>query len=363
MMNYEEFKQEIVDNVKDYLDEKYANAEVSIADVTKNNDTHLDGLQIKLEDSNICPTIYLNDLYTQYEDTNDIEAILSRVARAREGAEIELPFDVKDLTNWEKTKDHLDCRVISKESNQEYLQDKPHLEVAEDLAVVYAVRLGGAADGIMNAVVTDRMMENWGVSLEELNETAMNNMETLSPVNFKTMQEVLAEMMFPGRTPSQEEMDMFFPPMEGPALYVLTNEDKVYGAKAILNEKVMDDIAEKIGGDFVILPSSVHEVLILSDAEHMDRRALEDMVQSVNQTEVMAQDVLSDHVYCYDSKEHELVRAETYIDRVNDRRAEITEGRAPEKKPIKDLIAEKKEESVKLHPEKSIKGKSLENSR
>ena len=254
MMSYEEFKQEIVDNIKDYLGDEYANAQVQITEVTKNNDVHLDGLQIRQENSNVSPTIYLNDLYSQYEKTNDMEEILSKIARAREGAEIELPFNVNDLTDWEKVQDRIDCRVIGKESNQEYLQNKPHLEVAEDLAVVYAIRLGGAADGIMNAVVTDHMMENWGISMEELNATAMKNMETLSPVEFKSMQEILVGMMFPGGDPGEHDLDMLFPPAEGPAMYVLTNQDKVYGAKAILNETVMDDIAEKLGEDFIVIP-------------------------------------------------------------------------------------------------------------
>lgn len=297
---------------------------------------------------------------------------MTRIADAREKAEIELPIDVNDLTNLDKVRDHIDCRVLGTENNQEYLQNKPHMTIAEDLAVVYSVRLGGAADGIMNAVVTDQMLDKWGISVDELHDIAVSNTERLSPVELVSMREMLMDMMLPGDPDAIHDLDMFIPD-EGPQMYVLTNHDKVYGAKEILNQEVMDKIADKLDGDFIVLPSSVHEVLILPDAEHVDRAALEDMVQTINQNELDAKEVLSNNVYCYDSKEHELVRAETYVDRQNERKAEKAAQKengekktekaerkeeAKEQKSIKDKIAEKKDIATKMNLDKGATSKN-----
>ena len=100
-------------------------------------------------------------------------------------------------------------------------------------------------------------------------------------------------------------------------------------------------------------------------------------MQHVNANEVSAQEVLSDHVYCYDANAHELVRAEAYQERQNEKAAEKTAQKeekgqserkadkserkeAPEKKSIKERIAEKKEIAAKLNPEKSAPTKSLQ---
>ena len=372
MLDYEEFKQEVVNDIKDYLSDRFTNADVNIIEVTKNNDVHLDGLQIMHEDSNIAPTIYLNNFYGKYEQSGDLEEIMTEIADIRERSDFDLPIDVSDMSNLDKVRDHIDCRVLGTENNQEYLRDKPHKTVAEDLAVVYSVRLGGAADGIMNAVVTDQMLDRWGISVDELHDIAISNTEILSPVELVSMREMLMDMMLPGDPDAIHDLDMFIPD-EGPQMYVLTNHDKVYGAKEILNQEVMDKIADKLDGDFIVLPSSVHEVLILPDAEHVDRAALEDMVQTINQNELDAKEVLSNNVYCYDFKEHELVRAETYVDRQNERKAEKaaqkengekkaekTERKedSKEQKSVKDKIAEKKDIASKMNLEKGATTKN-----
>ncbi len=82
-MNYDEFKQEVADRIKEFLPEKYADAEVSIQSVVKNNDQKLDGLMIKLEESNIAPNIYLNQFNDQHENGRDMDDILAAIADVR----------------------------------------------------------------------------------------------------------------------------------------------------------------------------------------------------------------------------------------------------------------------------------------
>ena len=100
-MNYEEFKQEVADRIKEFLPEKYADADVSIQTVVKNNDQKLDGLMVKLEDSNIAPNIYLNQFYEQHEDGRPMDDILAAIADVRTQHEMSQDFDVSKLTDFE----------------------------------------------------------------------------------------------------------------------------------------------------------------------------------------------------------------------------------------------------------------------
>ncbi|MCR4946395.1 MAG: DUF5688 family protein, partial [Lachnospiraceae bacterium] len=305
MMDFEEFKASVAEQIKDYLPEKYADAEVSIQDVTKNNDQQLSGLMIKMEDSNIAPNIYLENFFEQYADGRDMADILQNIADVRVANEMEQGFDVSRITDFDQVKDHIVCKLVNAEMNEEYLADKPHT-IVEDLAVVYAVDLGGSESGHMSAPITERLMEQYGITTEQLHDIAMENLAE-SKIEFKTMRDVLVDMMFPDGIKEDDPRAFMLPPVEeNPSMFVLSNADKLNGAAAILDSKTMEDISEKLGGDFVVLPSSIHEVIVLPVNEDMDRQTLEAMVQDVNAGQVAPEERLSDHVYMYDSQEKEL---------------------------------------------------------
>lgn len=158
---------------------------------------------------------------------------------------------------------------------------------------------------------------------------------------------------------------MIPPEEENSSVYVLSNADKLNGAAALLDSKTMEDISEKLGGDFIILPSSIHECIVLPVNENMDRHTLEAMVQDVNAGQVAPEERLSDHVYMYDSQEKELVLADKMEERQQaraeaqkeDKSAEksdrIDKSERTEKKPerervsMKDKLTEKKAEVAK----------------
>ena len=200
-------------------------------------------------------------------------------------------------------------------------------------------------------------MESWGVTQEELHDIAISNLESLSPSTFKSMNEVMAEMMLPqmieecggDRDMAEAMLSAMMPPEE--KMYVISNEEKLNGAAALLDDKLMDSIREKIGDDFFILPSSIHECLVVPADAGMELRDLENMVKEVNETQVAPQDRLSDHVYQYDADSHEVFRADMAEERqatkeaakgekAVDKKAEKEETRAS----LKERLAEKKKE-------------------
>lgn len=361
MMDFEEFTQQVAKEVKRFLPEKYDDASVTLQDVTKNNDQQLTGLMIKTEDTNIAPNIYLEGYFEQYQDGKDFEDIVRDIADVRVRHELNQDFDVSKITDFDQVKDHIICKLVNAEMNAEYLADKPHTQV-EDLAVMYAVDLGGGEGGKMTAPITNALMEQYGVTTQELHDIAIHNLAE-SQIEFKTMRDVLIDMMFPDGISENDPRAFMIPPEEeNPSMYVLSNSEKLNGAAALLDAKTMEDISEKLGGDFIVLPSSIHECIVLPVNEDMDRHTLEAMVQDVNAGQVAPEERLSDHVYMYDSQEKELVLADKMEERLQQRAETQKEEKSAEQgdRPGKAERGEKKPERERVSMKEKLPEKKAE---
>lgn len=229
------------------------------------------------------------------------------------------------MMNFEDLKDSLTVKVVNTENNKDYLADKP-TEQIEDMSVVFAAVVKETDEGRMTLPITNEIMESMGVDQQQLKETALANISD-QEYSFKSMRDVLVGMMFPEGIPENDPMvDLMLPPEDaGTQMYVLSNTQNVNGASEILNQKAMDEIAEKLGGDFIVLPSSVHETIILPIDQGMDSNELEGMVQQINAGVVSDEDKLSDHVFQYDSESHELVRMDKMEERKQEKEAVKTD--------------------------------------
>lgn len=78
----------------------------------------------------------------------------------------------------------------------------------------------------------------------------------------------------------------------------------------------MDNAAGILKGDFFVLPSSLHEVLLFRDDGMTDYRGLEEMVRIINETEVQPADRLTDTVYHYDASERIFETGREFEDRM-----------------------------------------------
>ena len=135
------------------------------------------------------------------------------------------------------------------------------------------------------------------------------------PASMRTMAEVMAQMM--GMSVEDFPMDM-----SGPQMYVVTNEEGFHGAAAAFYPDFMDNAAKELGGNFFILPSSVHEMLFLPDDGHMNVSELRDMVTSINASEVAPADRLTDSVYHYDAEARVFELGESWEARAAEREAD-----------------------------------------
>lgn len=298
------FASAVADEVKHCLEnvctygDKYSGVEVKIVEITKNNDQHLTGISIKKADDNIAPQIYLNKYFDGYNvDNFQWEDIINEILHIITNSDVG-NFDISDLTDINKVRDKIYIRLINTELNTEYLADKPHTDI-EDLSIIYAIELNLNDKGEGSVPITDNLLANLGITKNELHDIAMTNLSKSNAV-FKSMRDTMMDIML-AEGYDKEFIDMMIPDDDtNPQMYVLTNKKKLYGANLILNKATMDNIYDTLDGGFVIIPSSIHEVIILPFNENtMDADSLKSMIQEVNGSSLSANEVLSNHPYIY----------------------------------------------------------------
>ena len=339
-MDYENFKEQFVADVKGRLAEQGADVKVSVNEVNKLNESY-EAITVTPEGSNIGVNMSLEKFYDAVQDGTPYDSVVDKAVDViSNGIEQRPDIDVASLTDYSQMKEKLAMEVVSAETNKDMLENVPHQNI-EDMAVVYRFILSSDEDGRASILVTNQMLDTMGVTPEQLHADAIENAPQIKPAEIKGMSEVMAEMM----GVEQAEM-MGLVPMnpEDEQMFVATVPDKVHGAGVLAYQDFMDKAAERVGGDFFILPSSIHEILIVPDNGKMDLKELEAMVKEVNATQVAPADKLTDSVYHYDSKEKIFELGEKFVERQN-QREEAAE--KEEKGSVIGELKEKKEEVAK----------------
>ena len=303
-LNYEEFKEKIKDDIKDYMDEKYKDYGVVIRKVNKTN-REVDGLNFYDIPGlkNATPTIYVNNLYEEYERTGNYEEVVRMAAETMERGIKSFNDEIKaELLDTSRLKDNVFFTLINAEQNREILKTVPHREF-EDLAIVYRWNLGNDSLGTYTNLVDNDLAKKEGLTENDLYNSANKNTKELFPILVKNMNEVISEIIF-GESGIDEEMQKEFSEVmqETPdenCMYVITNESKLFGAASMLYEEPIHELAEQVGGDLYILPSSVHEVIAVP-ADFGSPEELAEMVYEINMEQVDINDRLSNQVYHYD---------------------------------------------------------------
>ena len=206
------------------------------------------------------------------------------------------------FTNYEMVKQRLEIHLCDMELNRDKLKNQVYTEQG-DFAATYHIKIGG--DGMLrgSAAVTPNLLKGWGITEEQLREDSLRAEHSKGAV-FMDIEALDAEKMF-GLKPINllDKQNDIIDNGDGFSLYCLTSEDYRYGASMILQEDVMGKVSKLMGGDFYILPSSIHETLIVPTTTQMTLEDMSIMVQYVNKEAVEPEDKLSDKVQFYDSKE------------------------------------------------------------
>ena len=346
-MNYENFKEQFVADVKDRLAEQGADVKVSVNEVNKLNESY-EAITVTPEGSNIGVNMSLEKFYDAVQDGTPYDSVVDKAVDViNNGIDNRPEIDVAALTDYSQMKEKLAMEVVSADANKEMLQNVPHQNM-EDMAVVYRFVLNSDEDGRASILVTNQILDHMGVTPEQLHADALENAPQIKPAEIKGMSEVMAEMM----GYDQAAMMGIVPVApEDEQMFVATVPDKVHGAGVLAYQDFMDQAAERAGGDFFILPSSIHEVLIVPDNGKMDLKELENMVKEVNETQVAPADKLTDSVYHYDSKEKIFELGEKFVERQNEREEAAEK---EEKGSVLGELKAKKEEVAKTPKKEAI---------
>lgn len=287
-MTYQHFQEAVISYLYDVLD---APVQISIQPVLKNNHLLLDGLIITEQNCNISPTIYLNQYYEELLAGSNLQVIQTQILNAYLSTRPDESIDVRFYTDYQNISDKILYKLIHAKENEELLKEVPHIRYL-DLAIVFYCLISTTPKGSATILIRSQHLNFWKVSVEDLYQKARLNTPLLLKADIRTMNDIMNELLDSSEITNFEETDV-------PSMYILTNEQKLYGASCILYPGILHTFAEKLGMDVYILPSSIHEVILLPAIPSSSIGELNEMVRDVNGTQVLPEEILSDHIYLY----------------------------------------------------------------
>ena len=285
----EEKLQTIIEDVKKEIIQKYPDAEFTLQTLRKNNGVNYSGLSVG-RGGNVNAMIRLEPVVKALDggECTSMEATAMLIDMVTPQLE-KMLHSVGEKTQgfWENPqKEKIRLEVVNKSMNTEMLRNTPHRDVGGDLAVIGRYQV--VEDG--SAVISKELAARLGMTETEVIEAGVCNMET-EGYRVQSMISIMADMM----GLSEGEAEQMFGQEAG--MYVVTNESKVYGATGVFVDKnLRKEVAEIIGEDYYILPSSIHECICVS-VDTMSPEVARDMIQEVNAGELLPEEVLSDHPY------------------------------------------------------------------
>ncbi len=345
-MVYTTFVEKMQESVQASLGEE---DRVEIVKIQKLNGVFLQGLVIRKASENVTPTIYLDYFYNSYNNGKSMEELTREFIEIYEKNRISENTDLNYLNDYERAKKLLGIKLINYEKNKEMLREVPYVRYL-NLAAVFYCQILHPSIGRGSVLIKEEHRKRWGITKKKLYEDALNYAPENAPYVISSIEEVMDAIMagkqngFFGKTEEQKEewKDSYeYPPLEGvqlersgggtggkfdpnhvpsieeqirviraregsfgeqkvPVMLIGSNAHKLFGASVLLYPHVLEETARNLGCDLYILPSSVHELILLPDIGGYQTSELLSMVKEVNATQVEAEEFLADAVYFYD---------------------------------------------------------------
>ncbi len=279
-----------VEKVRELTDEILTDQKVTTREVLKNNGLRFQGISIAEEGYSAAPTIYLEQFYDRYQSGETIEDIVDQIIEIYEDNKTTQDFDKELFEDYAKTKRNLYLKAVNTEKNADLLKDVPSIPFL-DLALIPYILIKNVPIGCASAVIHRGMLSLWNRTEEELLADAMQNMKQSFQYDLTPVYDVLKDSL-PMQSETTESV------REVP-MYVLLPKGMLYGAALMAVEETMEEAAAMLGSDLFVLPSSIHEVIVVPAEENADRAHLDSLVKSVNETTLSKEEILSDHAYYY----------------------------------------------------------------
>ena len=264
--------------------------------VKKNNGKELTGIIVEEQDCNTSPTIYIDDFYEDYRKNVSIEEIVERICQIFYKSRFAQSVDLSDFADYSKASEQIAFKLINYEKNRELLKEIPH-KTFYDLAIVFYYSVQEPPfDGNASILIRNSHLRTWEISPEELYEGAMERTPKMFPAQIENIEDIIADML---GSKEKSCINANESKEDNIAMYVLSNKQKLQGASCMLYPGILRQFSMEQDSDLYILPSSVHEVILLADTGKNSAQSLLEMVSDINRTQVEESEVLSDAVYYY----------------------------------------------------------------
>lgn len=330
-MRYLQFLEQVKENVGRKVSERYGDGYVvTIKKVLKNNGQSKEAVLISSSKVDVTPTIYLKDYYEDYRNGQSLDGISNEIISIYEQSRLDDDIDVELFKDFERVKERIVFKIINTKSNKKLLERVPH-KTFMDLSMVCFCILDNGMMGKATALVHNSHMLLWGIDEEELFDIAIRNTPRILKPVIKSMRDVLSEILTYNlmeevgivkeesdmelseetvvyRSKADNIIDRIDGMQDGINMFVLTNSIKLYGASCIAYKDCLKTFAAEHNTDEVyIIPSSIHEVILIPHMGYMNPLEINTMIEQINQNEVEATDVLSNHIYKYRRETNEIM--------------------------------------------------------
>lgn len=328
-MEFIQFTKAVRKRIKDYYGDE---AEVKLTPVRKNNGVVLNGLVIMEKQHHITPTIYLEGFYEEYKGGRNFIEVVLKIIQLYERSRIEQGGSMDFFKDYEQVRKKIYYKLINAGKNKELLEEAPYIPYL-DLAIVFYYDCSNELFGNAAILIKNSHLKMWNVDVYELYKEAVINTPKNNPYEIKTMEEVMKEILIESMKEefskgmekesreeeflSAEGMDELAKQLIGQTektdnqtpMYVLSNTERIHGAACILYGHLLEDISKKINDNLYILPSSVHEMIIIPASFAGKTSDLKLMVEEINETQVEEEEVLSNSVYFFNRSTKKLEMA------------------------------------------------------
>ncbi|MDO4614401.1 MAG: DUF5688 family protein [Lachnospiraceae bacterium] len=294
-MDYQMF---VNDLLREIEEQRTEGQEIKQITVPKNNGVMREALSFRPDGADYAAVIYLDSLYQQFPEDGSVPELAGRLLSAH----IPTPWREEQLqrclSDFELVRDRIYLRLINTEKNHEFLETAPS-EPFMNLSLICCIILDAVRPNTLNEAagsirITDDLLLNWGIDSETLFLAARENTVRMEAPEFLPMSEIFT-------LPASDR---------APELYVLSNQSRMYGATVMTYDNILEKIAGQLGGDFVLLPSSVHEMIVLPPDKLCAHEEALKMIREINEREVDPEEILSDCYYRYICSEKRLILCE-----------------------------------------------------
>jgi len=298
MMEEKRKSQEFLKQLQQECQVQYPEAELQQATIHRNNGISYEGVWLRWKKP-FCgnPVFPLETLQKAYEKG---EQTLENIVRhmADETGKDAAMFDFSVLEDYRKAKSKLFIKLVNREKNQDKLEGFVHLPFL-DLEVLFGIIVSQDEEKEGICLVTQQIRKYWGITEGKLYQDAYQNMMEDKGFQLISLEDLLTSML--GLNEEADTAKDITSPM-----YVLGRKERYYGAAIMLLKEKLQTLTQSLPwSSFYLLPSSIHELILLPEP-FGEVEMLKNIIKQVNDNEVSPEEILSYHIYHYNRKTGEI---------------------------------------------------------